>query len=98
MPAGLPCLGRLPCRRRRAAFVFSFVGAATVTWLPKEVVRPLVLVLMVAVVVYTLIKPDFGKLQGARLAGRAGAAAMRWRWELYSVFMMDSSVRGRAAS
>lgn len=50
-----------------SAFVFSFIGAATVAWLPKEVVRPLVLVLMVVVVVYTLIKPDFGKLQGRPL-------------------------------
>ena len=50
-----------------SAFVFSFIGAATVAWLPKEVVRPLVLVLMVVVVVYTLIKPDFGKLQGQPL-------------------------------
>ena len=47
-----------------AAFVFSFVGAATVAWLPKDVVRPLVLAMMIFVVVYTLLKPDFGKLQG----------------------------------
>ena len=47
-----------------AAFVFSFVGAATVAWLPKDVVRPLVLAMMIFVVVYTLLKPDFGKLHG----------------------------------
>ncbi len=47
-----------------AAFVFSFVGAATVAWLPREVVRPLVLVMMVVVVAYTLLKPDFGRMQG----------------------------------
>jgi uncharacterized membrane protein YfcA len=51
-----------------SAFVFSFIGAATVAWLPKDVVRPLVLVLMIAVVLYTLVKPDFGKLQGKALA------------------------------
>lgn len=44
-----------------AAFVFSFAGAATVAWLPKEVVRPLVLWLLVGVAVYTLFKPDFGR-------------------------------------
>ncbi|MDX9993907.1 MAG: TSUP family transporter [Rhodocyclaceae bacterium] len=44
-----------------AAFVFSFLGAATVAWLPKEVVRPLVLWLLVAVAVYTWMKPDFGR-------------------------------------
>jgi hypothetical protein len=51
-----------------AAFVFSFIGAATVAWLPKEVVRPLVLALMVAVVIYTLIKPDFGQYRGRPVA------------------------------
>lgn len=43
-----------------AAFVFSFAGAAVVAWLPKDVVRPLVLVLLVAVAAYTWTKPDFG--------------------------------------
>jgi uncharacterized membrane protein YfcA len=43
-----------------AAFLFSFAGAAVVAWLPKDVVRPLVLVLLVAVAVYTWTKPDFG--------------------------------------
>jgi uncharacterized protein len=60
-----------------AAFVFSFVGAATVAWLPKEVVRPLVLVLMVVVVVYTLLTPDFGALQGRALpSGRVRPYAL----------------------
>ncbi len=44
-----------------AAFLFSFLGAATVAWLPKEVVRPLVLWLLVAVALYTWTKPDFGR-------------------------------------
>jgi uncharacterized membrane protein YfcA len=43
-----------------AAFLFSFAGAATVSWLPTEVLRPLVLVLLLAVASYTLMKPDFG--------------------------------------
>ena len=43
-----------------AAFAFSFAGAATVTWLPKEVVRPLILVLLVAVAAYTALRRDFG--------------------------------------
>ncbi len=50
-----------------SAFVFSFIGAATVAWLPKEVVRPLVLAMMIVVVVYTAVKPDFGALQGKAL-------------------------------
>jgi uncharacterized membrane protein YfcA len=44
-----------------SAFVFSFFGAATVAWLPREVVRPLVLWLLVAVAIYTWLKPDFGR-------------------------------------
>jgi uncharacterized protein len=47
-----------------AAFVFSFIGAATVAWLPKDVVRPLVLVMMILVVVYTAVKPEFGAVHG----------------------------------
>lgn len=42
------------------AFLFSFVGAATVAWLPRDVVRPVILVLLVAVVVYTAWHRDFG--------------------------------------
>lgn len=50
-----------------AAFVFSFVGAAAVAWMPKDVVRPLVLGLLVLVMVYTVIKPQFGAVSGVRL-------------------------------
>lgn len=51
-----------------AAFVFSFVGAAAVALLPKDVVRPLVLVLLVLVMIYTVVKPTFGAIAGERLA------------------------------
>lgn len=58
-----------------AAFVCSFAGAATVAWLPREVVRPLVLWLLVAVAIYTWSKPDFGRrMQLPRVAARHGAA------------------------
>lgn len=50
-----------------AAFVFSFAGAAAVAWLPKDVVRPLVLALLVLVMIYTVVKPNFGALAGERL-------------------------------
>jgi len=43
-----------------SACLFSFAGAAVVAWLPKEVMRPLVLLLLVAVAAYTLMQPDFG--------------------------------------
>lgn len=51
-----------------AAFIFSFVGAMAVAWLPKDVVRPLVLGLLVLVLGYTVIKPGFGVVSGTRLA------------------------------
>lgn len=53
-----------------SAFVFSFAGAATVAWLPKEVVRPLVLLLMVAVVAYTIVRPEFGQRAAPVPGGR----------------------------
>lgn len=46
-----------------AAFVMSFLGAATVTLIPKGVLRPLVLVLIVIMAVYVFWKKDFGKVQ-----------------------------------
>jgi len=48
-----------------AAFVFSFVGAALVSLAPKELIRPLVLVLLVGVFLYTLLKPGFGAVSRA---------------------------------
>lgn len=53
-----------------AAFLFSFAGAMAVAWLPKGVVRPLVLGLLVLVLIYTVFKPDFGVVSGARMASR----------------------------
>ena len=45
-----------------AAFAFSYAGAAAVAWLPKDAVRPLILVLLIFAAVYTLMKKDFGEL------------------------------------
>jgi uncharacterized membrane protein YfcA len=58
-----------------AAFVFSLGGAAAVAWLPREVVRPLVLVLLLLVLMYTVLRPDFGSVAGPNARGIAGAAA-----------------------
>ncbi len=60
-----------------AAFLFSFGGAAAVAWLPKDVVRPLVLILLVLVLVYTVVRPEFGTLAGTRMA-----RASEWRLAL----------------
>ena len=53
-----------------AAFACSFLGATTVSLLPREAIRPLVLVLLVAILVYTLLKKDFGALHRPRRIGR----------------------------
>jgi hypothetical protein len=47
-----------------AALVFAYAGAAVVVWLPREILRPLVLCLLVGVLGYTLLKPDFGRVHG----------------------------------
>ena len=52
-----------------AAFLCSFLGATTVSLLPRDAVRPLVLVLLIAILVYTLAKKDFGALQRPRAIG-----------------------------
>lgn len=46
-----------------AAFIMAFVGAATVSYIPKGVLRPLVLVLIVVMAFYVFWKRDFGRLQ-----------------------------------
>ncbi|MCF8178509.1 MAG: TSUP family transporter [Sulfuritalea sp.] len=58
-----------------AAFVFSFGGAMAVAWMPKDVVRPLVLGLLMLVMIYTIVKPNFGALSGVRRE----AGQERWR-------------------
>jgi uncharacterized membrane protein YfcA len=58
-----------------AAFVFSFGGAAVAATLPGAVMRPLVLALLVAVAIYTLLRPDFGKTARASVV-----PARRLRW------------------
>lgn len=54
----VPWLTVLPAAM--AAFIFSFFGAMAVSWLPKESLRPVLLILLVFSAVYTLRKPDFG--------------------------------------
>lgn len=49
-----------------AAFCFSYVGAMSVAWMPKEQFRPLVLVMLVAVAVYTFSRKDFGSVDRNR--------------------------------
>ncbi|MFI4979351.1 MAG: sulfite exporter TauE/SafE family protein, partial [Nevskiales bacterium] len=53
-----------------AALLFSFLGAHTVSAINPALLRPLILVLLVTVLGYTLWKKDFGALHAPRL-GRA---------------------------
>lgn len=47
-----------------SAFLFSFLGARAVTLLKPAVLKPLILILLAAVAIYTFVRKDFGKLQG----------------------------------
>jgi len=57
-----------------AALVGAWLGAAVVAWLSRDVMRPLVLVLMLAVAAYTFVRKDFG-----HTASRELVPADRWR-------------------
>ncbi|SDT87100.1 hypothetical protein SAMN05444156_0269 [Verrucomicrobium sp. GAS474] len=57
-----------------AALAFSFLGAHSVTLLPKAMLRPLVLVLLIAVAIYTFWHKDFGSLDKGHVVGRRSIA------------------------
>lgn len=52
-----------------AAFVFSYLGAAVVAWLPREAVRPLILGLLIFAALYTLKRKDFGQMHAPMHSG-----------------------------
>jgi len=52
-----------------AAFAFSYAGAAAVAWLPKDAVRPLILILLVLAAIYTLKRKNFGQIHQPAHAG-----------------------------
>ena len=57
-----------------AALLGAWGGAALVAWLSREAMRPLVLVLMLAVAIYTFLRKDLGQS-----SSRALVPADRWR-------------------
>lgn len=61
-----------------AALLGAWGGAALVAWLPRETMRPLVVVLMIAVAIYTFIRKDFGQ-QATRTLSRTD----RWKGALF---------------
>lgn len=56
-----------------AALPASYLGAMAVSLLPRELLRPLVLVLLVAVALYTLVHKDFGSDEAIGPAARGSA-------------------------
>ena len=59
------------------AFLFSFLGASVVSFIPKETLRPLVLFLLIAVGVYTALNKNFGAIHAPKLnTKRANLYAM----------------------
>lgn len=54
-----------------AAFVCSYLGAMAVSLLPREVLRPLVLILLILVALYTFARKDFGSIDHGRHHGSA---------------------------
>ncbi len=53
-----------------SAFAMSFLGAATVSSIPPELLRPLVLFLIVVMAVYIFRKKDFGSIQRPLAIGK----------------------------
>jgi hypothetical protein len=53
-----------------AAFVASFFGAMTVTWLDRSLLEPLILILLIGVTAYTALRPDLGTLHAPVLTAR----------------------------
>ncbi|MFD2246288.1 sulfite exporter TauE/SafE family protein [Pontibacter ruber] len=50
-----------------AAFVFSFLGARALSHIDASLLKPLILVLLILVAIYTFIRKDFGSLHAPRL-------------------------------
>lgn len=53
-----------------AAFALSYLGALSVAWLPRELLRPLILVLLIGAAAYTFWHKDFGALHQPQHSGR----------------------------
>ncbi len=52
------------------AFAFSYLGAKSVAWLPRELLRPLILFMLVFAAAYTFWRKDFGALHRPQHTGR----------------------------
>lgn len=52
-----------------AAFACSYLGAMSVAWLPREMLRPMILFLLVGAAAYTFWHKDFGAMHRPQHAG-----------------------------
>lgn len=52
-----------------AAFACSYLGAMAVAWLPRELLRPLILVLLIGAAIYTYWRKDFGAIHRPQHVG-----------------------------
>jgi len=53
-----------------AAFACSYAGALAVAWLPPLLLRPLILILLIAAAAYTFLRPDLGTVHRPQHSGR----------------------------
>lgn len=65
---GIPWRVMLPAAV--AGFIFSMLGAFTVTHVANDFLRPFIIVLLVVVAIYTFFKKDFGSLHAPRVNER----------------------------
>ena len=52
-----------------AAFAFSYLGAMSVAWLPREIMRPMIFFLLIGAAIYTFLRKEFGAVHAPRLSG-----------------------------
>ena len=52
-----------------AAFACSYLGAMAVAWLPREMLRPMILFMLIGSAVYTFRRKDFGVIHRPQHAG-----------------------------
>ena len=53
-----------------AAFACSYLGAMSVAWLPRELLRPMIFFLLIGAAAYTFWKKDFGAIHRPQHTGR----------------------------
>ena len=53
-----------------AAFLFAYLGSMSVAWLPRNLLRPMILALLIGAAIYTFWRKDFGAIHRPRHVGR----------------------------